>query len=220
MNVADVFELRRQGRTEEAYCAIRAIYATDKGPYASVAMFWTAVDVLKARVAEGRMEEAAKIYKALERLVDGQNGDKADMLQAMKRCRDVLSRRREQLLSESPKHLQTGVWGEETAMAYLREKGYVILEHNWHSGHRDIDIIAQKDGCLVFVEVKTRSNRQFTEPEFALNHQKMRNLRLAMNHYIKYRKVSMPCRFDVITVVGSMDESKPEVTHIEGFNID
>ena len=41
MDVKDVFELRSQGRLEEAYVAIRRIYANDKGPRASLAMFWT-----------------------------------------------------------------------------------------------------------------------------------------------------------------------------------
>ena len=221
MTVTDVFELRRLGRTEEAYNAIRAIYAMDKGPYASSAMFWTAVDILKKRVAEDRIEEAEKIYRALERLVNGMKNENAEMLQAMKRCQYLLDRgrHREKLSDEGPQHLQTGIWGEEMAIAYLREKGYVILERDWHSGHRDIDIIAQHDDCLVFVEVKTRSNHGLTEPEFAVNHQKMKNLRLAMNHYIKYRKVSMRCRFDVITVVGTMDGPMPEITHIEDFTI-
>lgn len=221
MTVTDVFELRRLGRTEEAYDAIRTIYAIDKGPYASLAMFWTAVDILKKRVAEDRVEEAGKIYRALERLVNGLKEENAEMLQAMKRSHDLLdrSRHREKHSVEGPHHLQTGIWGEEMAIAYLREQGYVILERDWHSGHRDIDIIAQHDDCLVFVEVKTRSNHGLTEPEFAVNHQKMKNLRLAINHYIKYRKVSMRCRFDVITVVGTVDGPMPEITHIEDFTI-
>ena len=221
MTVTDVFELRREGRIEEAYDAIRAIYATDKGYYASLAMFWTAVDILKKRVAEDRIEEAVRIYRALERLVNGLEDKNTEMLQAMKRCQDLLDRgrRREKLSDEGPHHLQIGIWGEEMAIVYLREKGYVILERDWHSGHRDIDIIAQHGDCLVFVGVKTRSSHGLTDPEFAVNHQKLKNLRLAMNHYIKYRKVNMRCRFDVITVVGTMDGPMPEITHIEDFTI-
>ena len=54
---------------------------------------------------------------------------------------------------------------------------------------------------------------------FYINRQKMKNLRLAMNHYMKYRKVSIPCRFDVITIVGTKDGPVPEINHIEDFPV-
>ena len=71
MTVNDVFELRSQGRTEEAYEAARAVYATNKSPHASAAMFWTAVDALKKRINDNRTDEARKIFMALERLLNG-----------------------------------------------------------------------------------------------------------------------------------------------------
>ena len=55
MTVQDVFDLRKQGRVEEAYEAARSVYAVDKGPHASSAMFWTAVDMLKKRASENCM---------------------------------------------------------------------------------------------------------------------------------------------------------------------
>ena len=221
MTINEVFGLRNQGRKEEAYEAARAIYATDKSPYASAAMFWTAVDILKMRVGEGRREEAKKIYMALERLLPSVRDEKGWMHDAMKKCNKLLERGeiRERLLEEGPEHLQMGVWGEELAVAYLREKGYVILERDWHSTHRDIDIIAQQGEWIVFVEVKARRNRDFADPLLAINNQKRKNLRLAINHYIHYRKFDNPWRFDVITVVGEMGSKMPEIEHIENFNI-
>jgi uncharacterized protein (TIGR00252 family) len=121
------------------------------------------------------------------------------------------------LLEKGAEHLQTGVWGEELAAAYLREKGYVILERDWRSKHRDIDIVAQQANSIVFVEVKTRRNREFAEPETAVDYKKLRNLRLAINHYIHYRKIENPWRFDVITVVGTVGCMSPEINHIEDF---
>lgn len=221
MTINEVFGLRNQGRKEEAYEAARAIYATDKSPYASAAMFWTAVDILKMRVGEGRREEAKKIYMALERLLPSARDEKGWMHDAMNKCNKLLERGeiRERLLEEGPEHLQMGVWGEELAVAYLREKGYVILERDWHSTHRDIDIIAQQGEWIVFVEVKARRNRDFADPLLAINNQKRKNLRLAINHYIHYRKFDNPWRFDVITVVGEMGSKMPEIEHIENFNI-
>ena len=111
-------------------------------------------------------------------------------------------------------HNELGKWGEEMAAEYLLRKGYTIMERDWKSGHRDLDIIALDGNTVVFVEVKTRRNRLFTEPEMAVDYQKIRNLQQAANHYIKYRHINQEVRFDVITVVGSMNET-PSVEHIK-----
>ncbi|MBR4757389.1 MAG: YraN family protein [Bacteroidaceae bacterium] len=116
-------------------------------------------------------------------------------------------------------HNDLGKWGEEVAVRYLVDNGYRIVQRDWKSGHRDIDIIAIKGKVLVFVEVKTRRNRLYTEPEMAVDNRKMQNLRLAMNHYIKINRINQPCRFDVITVIGMPDGQAPEVNHIEDIQL-
>ena len=113
------------------------------------------------------------------------------------------------------KHNDLGAWGEELAAHYLQGKGYTILERDWHSGHRDIDIIALDGETVVFVEVKTRRNRLFTEPEDAIDYQKLRNLRAAMNHYVKFQRLQREIRLDVVTVVGTPDNGTPAITHIQ-----
>lgn len=219
MTVREVFELRKQGRIEEAYDAIRPLYAEDKGPYTSSAMFWTATDILKKRLNEGRTDEAEKIYAALERMLPNVPDKEGMVEKSFKNSQKLLDRAetRDRLAEDGPAHLQTGVWGEELAAAYLREKGYVILERDWHSGHRDIDIIAQKDDTIVFVEVKTRSSRDFSDPITAVNRQKQYNLLRAINHYLQYKRISSAYRFDVITIVGTPGCLSPEIEHIEDF---
>ena len=69
MTVREIFDLRKQGKIEEAYEAIKPMYAVHKGKYTTLCMFWTARDVFNKRLAEGRIEEAAKIYKALQRVL-------------------------------------------------------------------------------------------------------------------------------------------------------
>ena len=115
--------------------------------------------------------------------------------------------------------MQTGIKGEEIASAYLREKGYIILERDWRSGHRDIDIIAMHEGTIVFVEVKTRSSHDYTAPVTAVNRQKQRNLLAAINHYLQYKHITSAHRFDVITVICTSDNSTPEIEHIEDFQL-
>ena len=188
MHTSDVFELIYQGRTTDAYEAARQVYAADKSPYASTAMYLAAVDMRQSLLVDGETAEADKIERALQRL-----------------------------LSNTSEHLILGCWGEELAVRYLQKKGYEIVERDWHSNHRDIDIIAHLDGMLVFVEVKTRRNRDFSEPESAVNYQKQRNLLQSVNHYIKSKSIDIPWRFDVITIVGKTGCKEPEINHIEDF---
>ena len=69
MTVKDIFALRKQGKIEEAYESIRPIYREHKGKFTTLCMFWVASDVFKLRLEQGRVEEAEKIYKALQRLI-------------------------------------------------------------------------------------------------------------------------------------------------------
>ena len=220
MTAKDIFELRKQGRKEEAYEAARGLYATDKSPYASSAMFWTAVDMLRSQVAVGHHDDAEKIFLALERLLPTVPDHDGWVNDAFEKCRDLLKKgnSRHHIQMEGPAHLQMGVWGEELAAAYLREKGYAILERDWHSGHRDIDIIAQKDSCIVFVEVKARRSADYGSPVLAVDYNKQRNLLRAINHYIHYRHLDMSWRFDVISIVG-MPDGQPEIEHVENFQL-
>ena len=110
-------------------------------------------------------------------------------------------------------HNELGKWGEDLAVRYLQQKDYVIVERDWKSGHRDIDIVALDDDTVVFVEVKTRRNRLFGEPEEAIDYHKRLSLQIAISHYIKARHIDREVRFDIITVVGDMD-SEPEISHI------
>ena len=68
MTVKEIFDLRKQGKIEEAYEAIRPMYAVHQGKYTTLCIFWTASDILKKRIKEQRFDEAKKIFKALLRV--------------------------------------------------------------------------------------------------------------------------------------------------------
>ena len=68
MEIKDIFELRKQGRTEEAYAAVLPMYAAHKGHYTTIAMFWVGVDMMRLRFQQRRLEEAYKIFRSLVRL--------------------------------------------------------------------------------------------------------------------------------------------------------
>lgn len=110
-------------------------------------------------------------------------------------------------------HNELGRWGEDLAAAFLEEKGYAIVERDWKSGHHDLDIVAKDGSTLVIVEVKTRRNRLYGNPEEAIDYRKRRSLLSAINHYTKSHRIYSQVRFDIISIVGNMGE-KPEIDHI------
>lgn len=111
-------------------------------------------------------------------------------------------------------HNDLGNWGEELAAKNLVEKGYTILARDWKDKHKDIDIIATDGEYLVFVEVKTRRNNVFMEPEQAVNRTKIKNITLAANRFVKSCDINLPIRFDIISIVGT-EESNCRINHIE-----
>ena len=98
-------------------------------------------------------------------------------------------------------HNDLGNLGEERAQAYLRSKGYNIKQTNWTSGKLELDIVAEKDGWLVVVEVKTRSTDTFEHPEEAITLRKIRNIINATHDYIFKFDWQGETRFDVISVI-------------------
>ncbi len=110
-------------------------------------------------------------------------------------------------------HNELGRWGEDLAAAFLEEKGYTIIERDWKSGHHDLDIVAKDGSTLVIVEVKTRRNRLYGNPEEAIDYRKRRSLLSAINHYTKSHRIYSNVRFDIISIVGNIGE-KSEIDHI------
>ena len=108
---------------------------------------------------------------------------------------------------------ELGKVGEDLAVDYLTHKGYQILERNWRSGHKEIDIIALDDTNLVVVEVKTRKSDDFGEPDIAVGRDKQRFLIWAADAYVRKRRLDVDARFDIISIVFTDEE--PKIEHIE-----
>jgi len=105
-----------------------------------------------------------------------------------------------------------GKWGEDVARKFLEKEGYAILDTNWHSGHKEVDIIAQSNNCVVFVEVKTRTSN-FINPADAVNKQKQKFLMYAANYYVRSKGLDLDVRFDIITIVAI--HGKVEIEHMK-----
>ena len=92
MEVKDIFELRKQGKIEEAYNAIRPMYAAHKGHYTTIAMFWIGVDIMRLRYKQRRLEEAYKIFQSLLRLYPTMDDSSLSGQATLFACRNVCFR--------------------------------------------------------------------------------------------------------------------------------
>lgn len=105
-------------------------------------------------------------------------------------------------------HSDLGFWGELVAIDYLKSKGYFVCHHDWRLGHRDLDIVAIDNSTkeIVFVEVKTRRDNLFSEPEDSIDADKIKNLKSAAAAYLRFYKITRNARFDIISIIGTTDE--------------
>jgi len=98
-------------------------------------------------------------------------------------------------------HNEIGKLGEKAALEYLIKKGYKIHEVNWRYNFKEVDIIAQQNDKMVFVEVKTRATTAFELPQEAVTPKKMKNLVYAADVYLRLNNIEEEGRFDIVTVL-------------------
>jgi putative endonuclease len=112
----------------------------------------------------------------------------------------------------------TGRQGEELAAKYLKDKGYKIIEKNFRKGYGEIDIIAIKDGVLVFIEVKTRTTRLFGGALEAIAYRKLKSLIKTAQYYkILHPKLPESLRIDAILIDFEKNDVK-NIEHIENIS--
>jgi len=109
-------------------------------------------------------------------------------------------------------HNKLGDQGEEIAVKLLADKGYVIIAANWRAKHKEIDIIAADGDTLVFVEVKSRTEDYWGNPEEFITKKKQRLLISAAESYISETGYNGQSRFDVVSVL--FLKSGTETEHI------
>lgn len=108
-----------------------------------------------------------------------------------------------------------GRYGEDLAAQHLTAAGMVLLDRNWRCREGEIDVVArERDGTIVFVEVKTRSSTAFGEPAEAVRPAKARRLRaLACRWLLEHPSGGCPLRFDVVAVVRARGQA-PQLRHL------
>lgn len=122
----------------------------------------------------------------------------------MMRRMDTLAARRRG--NETAAHLATGERGEREALFHLQKMGYTVVARRWKSAKLwgDIDLIGWDGEWLCFVEVKTRSARDWAPAESAVDHDKQEMLRRMARAYLRgfpeKLRAEVPVRFDVLSV--------------------
>lgn len=104
---------------------------------------------------------------------------------------------------------------ESLAEKYLVNEGYSIVKKNFHYGKLgEIDIIAEKDGVLVFCEVKGRNSNKYGTAIESVSYSKQMKLRRTAEGYLMINKITdRDCRMDLIAI--DIKNNQPQITHLE-----
>lgn len=109
-----------------------------------------------------------------------------------------------------------GDFGESQAREYMIKNGYKIILSNYSSKMGEIDIIAQKDEYIVFVEVKARKSALFGEPCEFVDLKKQGRIIKTAYKYLEENNIDSPVRFDVCEVIHEGADKIKSINYIEG----
>lgn len=109
---------------------------------------------------------------------------------------------------------ESGKLGEQLACSEIKKKGYKIIETNYHCRHGEADIIALHKGCLVFIEVRSKTGDAFGSPEESVTAQKQRRLAATAMHYLSSHS-GLPEDWRIDFVAVELDPLTSKATRIE-----
>lgn len=110
---------------------------------------------------------------------------------------------------------QKGKLGEEAACRWLREQGYRIWKRNWRCRTGEVDVIAELEGFIVFVEVRSRSYvGSYGTPQESVDVRKMQQVRATAEVYLHTVGTKLQPRFDVIAVMLNGSGEIVSIEHI------
>ena len=111
---------------------------------------------------------------------------------------------------------EIGSYGEDIVVNFLEKNDYIIISRNFLCVQGEIDIVAQKDEEIIFIEVKTRTNKKFGKPREAITFYKKNHMWNSAKYFL-YRNNLMNryIRFDVIEVY--IHQNKTYINHIKNI---
>ena len=105
-----------------------------------------------------------------------------------------------------------GESGENLAVRELTARGYAILARRYRTRHGEIDIIAEHEATIVFVEVRARATAEFGRAAETVTDAKKRKVTaMAVDYLARHHLTHRPCRFDVVAIDDAMGPA-PEIT--------
>ena len=110
---------------------------------------------------------------------------------------------------------RVGAWGEETAAAWLASHGYEVIRRNVRTPYGEIDIVVQKNGITIFVEVKTLTSSKSFFPESQITSRKLEHMLNSASHYAAENTLDR-WQLDVIAIEGKRTET-PVIHHFENI---
>lgn len=114
------------------------------------------------------------------------------------------------------KRLALGQRAEAMAATYLEEHGYTVVARNWRRPEGELDLVVAREGLCVFVEVRSRTGVERGHPLETVNASKRARVLRAARLYLNEEKPPAAVfRFDVVGVTFSLDDTQPEIVHIE-----
>ena len=114
-------------------------------------------------------------------------------------------------------HNELGKYGEQLAAQYLQRHGYELLAANVRCRFGEIDLIAARDGFLIFVEVKQRKSDAYGTAGAFVDARKQQRVRLTAEYWLQRHPDERQPRFDVIEVYlpYGTETKRPRINHIE-----
>lgn len=115
-----------------------------------------------------------------------------------------------------------GLWAEDNVAQYLRTGGYEIVDRNYRKPWGEVDIIAKKEGILIFIEVKA-NKRELAgfEPENRVNPEKLKRLHRAIQTYLAYKKypAHQEWQIDIISLTLNRDRGVAKIKHFKNIDL-
>ncbi|MCD4705438.1 YraN family protein [bacterium] len=108
-----------------------------------------------------------------------------------------------------------GNLGQKLAVKYLKKKNYQVISKNINFRQGEIDILAEKDNILRFIEVKTRSNLNFGDPIYSITRQKKKHLKNFIALYILKNRIQEDYRLEYIFILLDKKTKKAKIKHLD-----
>lgn len=118
----------------------------------------------------------------------------------------------------SGENRQTGATGELMAAEWAKANGFAILHRNWRWKRYEIDLVAQRNGILHFIEVKTRRSGSFGHPEESVDIKKLKHIFAAAEQYLEQYPGWKRVQYDVLSILLKKD-GMPDYFFVEDVSL-